>query len=109
MVHIVSFPSRAMRALRMKVRRFDRASASLRRRKPTVRGHVDRSYQRMHREIPTRVGPGRHSSPGGAARQRAEALESVLIAVLGVNALAGAKLDDAPRDMHLLAGLADKM
>src|SRR5208282_4789051 len=74
-----------------------------------VRRQVDRSYQRMHREIPTRVGPSRHRRPGGPARQRAEALKSVLVAVLGVNALAGAKLDDAPGDMHLLARLADEM
>ena len=47
--------------------------------------------------------------PAGAARQRAEGFERVLVAVLGVDRLAGAEFDRAAGHPHLLALLAGEM
>ena len=49
------------------------------------------------------VGPDRERRPAGAARQRAEGLERIFVAVLGVDGLAGAEFDHCAAHRDLLA------
>src|SRR5262245_32687204 len=68
-----------------------------------------RRAQRLNREVALRVGPGAGWRPAGAARQRAEGLDRVFVAVLGVDGLAGAEFDRAPGDFNGLPPAAREM
>src|SRR5262245_52950624 len=65
--------------------------------------------ERVDREIRPRIGPYGDGVPPRAARERAEGVERVLVAVLGVDGLAGAEVDRAPGDSHLLPFLAGEV
>src|SRR3954468_23092694 len=57
----------------------------------------------MNAEIIVRVGPDRRRRPAGAARQRAERLDRIFVAVLGVDGLAGAEVDALAAHLDALA------
>src|SRR5262245_36734109 len=63
--------------------------------------------ERLHQEIP--VGPMCSRRPARALCQQAERLDRVLVAVLGVNGLAGCELDNAASDVDLLLPGAHQM
>src|SRR5215468_4843869 len=63
--------------------------------------------ERLHQEIA--VGPGRDRDPARTPRQQAERLDRVLVAVLGVDGLAGCELDHAAGDVDLLPPTAHQM
>src|SRR5712692_2013659 len=66
-------------------------------------------HQRMDRKISAGIGPHADRRPSRSARQRAEGFERVLVAVFGVDGLAGAHLDGSAGDPHLLAPLAGEV
>src|SRR6185369_14686566 len=63
--------------------------------------------ERVHREIA--VGPGPDRCPARALRQQAERLNRVLVAVLGMNGLAGRELDHMTGNVNRLPSPAHKM
>src|SRR5262245_63563803 len=76
---------------------------------PARRARFVRTAQRTDGKMLVRIGPpGRHG-PAGAAGQRGERFDRVLVAVLGVDRLAGPELDGLAADLHLLAPDAGEM
>src|SRR5262249_35428764 len=65
--------------------------------------------QRLDGKNCARGGPYGEGSPSRSARQGREVFERVFIAVLGVDRLSGAELDDASGHAHLLTLLADEV
>src|SRR6478609_5162905 len=65
--------------------------------------------QRVHAEFLLGVGPHLGRRPAGAARQRAERLDRILIAVLGMNGFAGAEVDALAAHLDTLALQARQM
>src|SRR6185437_1612065 len=63
----------------------------------------------LDREIIALIGPSGRRLPAGAARQRAQGLDAVFVAVLGVDRFAGAKFDGFAGHFHLLPFQAGKM
>src|SRR3954451_931236 len=68
-----------------------------------------RRLQRMHREHLRGIRPALAHPPTRALRQRREALDAVFVAVLGVDALAGAEREAGAEQAHGLALLADQV
>src|SRR5262249_16458777 len=66
-------------------------------------------HQRMDGKICAGVGPCGDGNPSRSARQGREVFERVFIAVLGVDRLAGAELDDPSAHAHLLTLLPDEV
>src|SRR5581483_7967110 len=65
--------------------------------------------QGVNRKILLLVDPHRQRLPAGAAGKRNERVRRILVAVLGVDRLAGAEIDHLARDPHLLPLDARKM
>src|SRR5215813_1509515 len=71
--------------------------------------HASRRGQRVDREVALRVSPDACRRPAGAARERTEGVDRVLVAVFGVDGFAGAEFDRASGDLHLLTFAARKV
>src|SRR5262249_43249083 len=76
---------------------------------PAPRARFVLTTQRLDGQVLVRVGPRPLARPGGAPRQRGERLDRVLVAVLGVDRLAGTEFDGLAADLHLLAPDAGEM
>src|SRR5262245_56812759 len=76
---------------------------------PARRARFVLTAQRIDGKILVRIGPPRLHGPAGAAGQRGERFDRVLVAVLGVDRLAGTEFDGLAADLHLLAPDAGEM
>src|SRR5579883_2293254 len=68
-----------------------------------------RSDERVHGEIPGRVGPHRDGRPAGAGGERLEGRERVLVAALGVDGLTRRECERLAAHVHLLGSRALEM
>src|SRR5262249_21753003 len=64
---------------------------------PARRARFVLTAQRIDGKVLVRVGPRRLHGPAGAAGQRGERLDRVLVAALGVDRLAGTEFDVSPQ------------
>src|SRR4051795_8652193 len=76
---------------------------------PSAPERLLRRLQRVHREHLRGIRPALAHPPTRALRQRAEALDAVFVAVLGVDALARAEREAGAEQAHGLALLADQV
>src|SRR5262249_61751096 len=87
----------------------ERRVGTLRFAHPTKKASAVLERQRMDGKICAGVGPYGEGSPSRSAREGREVCERVFIAVLGVDRLSGAELDDASGHAQLLTLLADEV
>src|SRR6516164_9259835 len=76
---------------------------------PMADDPVSLRRQRVNREHFCAVGPGLPHPPTGAARERGETIDAVLVAVLGVNAFTGTEGEARSQQAHGLLFPADQV